>query len=473
MNKLQNNLITSIKKAQNTNIPFAATYDDRDNIILERLSKPVTMTELGVLTNLKSNRFSYLTEPVHKLQCPYTNTVGMQFKVGTSGWYFIYGITKDGMNGFQTLIFRFPTKPNASASSSIFNISGYVIDNGKMKPFSENNYPIYTTCKYTENVGDISIKSELKSDNKVYLRKYEWNTTGYMKNINITIGFKNVIYNFSVKSLSEGVMQGDIHGCVPCFSGIGTNYWSFPMLKGNMTRSIGKNDPITIGTITGWFDHQWGILQKAPRSAFWRIALNTINMYQIDKGINSWLWTVIQIPDKNLFYTITVMPDKIQEGVTYNSNKSANKFTIDEYGKVHVKRNISGTLKVVELVKHTNYTKKQRISIDGHVFDVEIVIDGLVTIGDGSTNMEVPVKVYENDVQVGTGFIENNLLDGPDVNVPIALKLAGISLDKKNIFMPRKLKASQIKGISFLIFLWILVIIFFISLLIYRIIKKK
>ena len=66
----------------------------------------------------------------------------MLFDTGTLGWYFTYGMSADGKYAYLIIIiFRVPSVGNRQidsydelTNSTIFNLGGYVLANGKKYP---------------------------------------------------------------------------------------------------------------------------------------------------------------------------------------------------------------------------------------------------------------------------------------------------------------------------------------------------
>jgi hypothetical protein len=451
---MKQNITNSIKEYRNLFIPFTPNQDERDKELLSALDKATTIQQLGVLGAMRSDRFAYLTKGVEPLKCSYMETVGMQFDVGTTGWYFIYGLDKEGKNGFLIIFFRSPTKGNASAKDTYYNITGNVIEDNKYYPFSTPGYPIIATGNYSENTGNISLDINLpQNDSNVFLTKLNYSSLGYMTNTNIELELGGKSYSFNLTAKSRGVMQGTDGGCVPCFDGIGTNYWSFPYLSGTMSM------PSKTVEVVGWFDHQYGILQKAPKSCLTQAFLTAQDFFMQPKGIDSWYWLTAQFPEDNVFYTASFFPKgKIHVGQKTHSEKAGNKFTINPAtGEVIAERNIPATVEVSSLVNGTNYTNDVVLTIDGKVIKLKSIADGFVTLADGSKNIETPAIASISDKK-GVGFIENNKMGNPNDDIEHACALAGI--DNSKPFFPSKYSFKKaILSILFLLFIAIVVLL--------------
>ena len=74
----------------------------------------------------------------------------------------------------------------------------------------------------------------------------------------------------------KGYLLQGADGCTPCCDGVGTVYYSIPNLQIDpavSTLMLGE-EKIELSSGVFWFDHQWGMLAAAPRSAVLRAASN-------------------------------------------------------------------------------------------------------------------------------------------------------------------------------------------------------
>jgi hypothetical protein len=95
----------------------------------------------------------------------------------------------------------------------------------------------------------------------------------------------------------EALLKGD-KGCMPVISGIGTYYFSIPMMQVEKGSSItfpnGKRIEVTG---TGWLDHQWGS-GSAPYSPVLRAVTELTGLFHKGDRTFGWDFLVMQLPGR-------------------------------------------------------------------------------------------------------------------------------------------------------------------------------
>ena len=89
------------------------------------------------------------------------NTVGFQFNEGSTGWYWMYGLSSDGATGFLLLITRFQTKGQGTAADSFYGLSGYVVQNHVAMPYSTYHTPVACPASYNATSDGVSMIFDL------------------------------------------------------------------------------------------------------------------------------------------------------------------------------------------------------------------------------------------------------------------------------------------------------------------------
>ncbi len=147
------------------------------------------------------------------------------------------------------------------------------------------------------------------------------------------------------------LLQGD-NGCLPCCDGVGTLYYSIPNLQvdpATSTLSIdGEEIALTGGTF--WFDHQWGMLSGAPKSAVVRAVTNLQ-----PAGPGGWDWFEAQFvgdrqitcysPHTNDFRAFYFQTGPTPPGTMDVAVKGK---YMDELALTH---DVAGTLQITEWIK--------------------------------------------------------------------------------------------------------------------------
>lgn len=300
------NIATTIQAYKSLKIPFEPLQNESDAAITKLLPLAKTWPQMSVLSMAMSPRFGFLQNPILPLPSNeiegVQNTVGFQFNEGSTGWYWMYGLSNDGATGFLLLITRFQTKGQGTAADSFYGLSGYVVQNHVAMPYSTYHTPIACPASYTATSDGVSMIFDLtdtRDDPNVMLAAVTFAITDGSKTIRVALRFKsNESFSSVVTSTYNGVYRG-VGACVPaCVAGAGTKYWSFTYQTGQFTNDNTK----TSTSIVGWFDHQW--VGVSIRNPFYRFVSSAASLSQPPKG-DGWMWFTLQ-PSAELQYSLLI-----------------------------------------------------------------------------------------------------------------------------------------------------------------------
>jgi hypothetical protein len=454
---------------------FSPNDDNKDNTILDALDNATTLSQVGILGFLRSDRFAYLQKPILPLDT-YKNSISMRFDEGTFGWNFVYAVSPDPTikSGILAVIFRYPTKSMSTDKDSYYSVTGYIIENNQTKPFSTIGSPIICTGDYSSTSDTVTLKlnfDSCKNDNNIFLQNMTFTGSSFLQKTNFSVTFtNNQTYSLNLNTTNDASMQGDDTGCTPCIDGVGTNYWSFTYMTGTLSNSLTtQNTPVI-----GWFDNQWGALSFAPRSWFTRFLGNLSGFFKPPSYIR-WFWITVQL-SSDVQYVLTMFPDSIvKKGDTFTNNTN-NKYEIDSNGKTTITRNIQASIELLEMSPYDDKLPyKIKVNIDNKIFILNSIGDGRITLIDGSVNTETPCLLYDSNNKIipgAVGFIEGNKLHDANDDLNHMKELAGISDNVSlDIFLPKKLTFAQSWSSLLLAFTFLLSLLSLIIFIIVKIVK--
>lgn len=457
--------------------------DSTDDLLKTALSNTgLTFAGLGAICANRGPRMGYLQNPVEPLTGKLEDTTGMQFSTGTTGWWFNYAMDDAGKTGWLIIIFRYPTKTNeATAETALYNIGGYVVSDGVRYPFSTDGNPL--TC-----TGDYQILKE-NSDNTCYTlatTATDFDDSALVSSLIFSVDTTGLVVlsavfisgeSFSGNALTaySAVPHGDLQGCAPCTSGVGTNYWSWTYMNGshNFTDSSGNQKSTDI---TAWFDHQWGSLGIAPRNGFSQILAATAGWLSAPQTPR-WFWVTIAL-SKKVQYSCSVTIDSsatIEAGAKFHSKSGGIRYSYDSSGNPSVIFGLPVTVKVNSVLDSDSVLSDNvTVTVDSTEYTLTgMVSEGFVTLAGGSINQEVPCVVYSDKKVVGKGFLEMNHMHPAANNAADALRVMGqeISPDNLDALMPQKYSFSQVWPSLLVILSLILLCLGVIGLTVWGIIK--
>jgi hypothetical protein len=406
----------------------------------------------------------------------------MLFDTGTLGWYFTYGMSADGKYAYLIIIFRVPSigsnqigSYDELTNSTIFNLGGYVLANGKKYPFSKLKTPIICSCNYlNDKKGNISIQLANTDTNNpnIYLKSFQFNGLNFLNNLQISFEINKQQFHVNTLASTPGRKQLASNG-YGGISGVGTSYVSYPYLTGTM--SLGKNEPFPI---VGWLDHQWATFQESLDSGFLRWLNNIKKFFNKPVHLN-WVWMTVQTPlvQYNIYYTGKRSDIVLNSRVKISGITKMTSELTDTYDQTY---KITGHMTILGMFKDDtgNVTIfpgiiKLEFS-DGNTYILHNIGDGRMTLLDGSENMEVPAFLHDkNDNRIsGQGFIEVNKMHDPDSDINYSAQMAGISLSDYSKFYKKKLTFGQ-SFTALLILLLLIALFILIIWIIFLLVRKK
>jgi len=472
------NVIESISnyEAYESYIP---NNDTRDQVLNNALNQDdLSWRKLGAIIGNRGPKMGYLQtgsiEPLN--ESDFIQDISeLQFAKGTSGWFFNYGMDTTGQNGFLFIVFRFPTlggNTNDDSSSTIYNICGYVYQNGVKINISTPGIPLTTTGVYTIGSTDFEmISSENSSFPNTLNQEYHLNSTGDDTslttlvfdlddfsddaNINVTaiqiavgqdkaveidMTFKDTsTFSSTLTSNNDPVPHGDLQACAPCESGVGTNYLSYTYMTGDMVFTDDSSESTT-SAIVGWFDHQWANFGVAPNSSALQIVITFAETIKPSYP-SKWFWITLQLGSEKQ-YSLSIVLDEsdvIVPGATFSSDGGI--LFEHQLTTGSIDFGVSCTVKV-----NTVSSFDSMLSSDIDVTVVEDGVDvtytlkgmgtgdGQITLISGTINQEIPSIVYDSNGDVaGIGFIEMNNFHTTEDNIKTALGTMGMDTSSENI----------------------------------------
>jgi len=276
-------------------------------------------------------------------------------------------------------------------------------------------------------------------------------------------------------------------GCAPSIDGIGTLYYSAPLLK----LSPGHESAITIGgarkrLVEGsmWYDHQWGtgfMPAGAPRHAVMRASQNLS-----PAGPGGWDWFMMQFhrndaisPDGEVQLTLSALHTIANESYYWQTGPtppgvmtaSCTGKYIDAQRQVH---NVTGVMQVTQWVRSTAspnpalypasntwYPAKYQFMVDGPIPEPIRLLTVTPIIASGQTGFfatgiqytEGGAVITDNwGREMGRGFAEGTNYADTTANV---IRLAGLPEDQQTLGFLKAPKVGPLMKI------WSLIYVFF------------
>lgn len=470
------NIETSTTDAQNRKLVFSNQFIKRDDAIIHALEKAQSATEVAVLATVRSYRFEYFLEPIVPMN---SFPLGFQFDRGTWGWWFFYSIDSTAQNGLQLIVMRTPTKLQKNdAQSTIFTVCGYLLISGKIYSFNSRpgQLPAVAASVQSYSVtkdGLPELKLGTIENSTLSNLSVQFSTTDgkpldptQLKNVRVSISGDftkpaadtptSFQAEFQAAGRTGAKFQGK-EGCVPCISGLGTNYFSLPDLRSTLTLDGNKT---VAGEMKGWMDHQFWKVSPTPANWFSRVVGN-VGALMAPSPVLSWCWFTVQLPEVQ--YTIYVVgdPAALVPGYTVTLD---NIVMFTPTASVY---DVVGQVTFVAFSK-SGFTKAVKFQVNGRRFLSTTVTDeGLITLPDGNVNQEVAAVITDLDTNtvVGTGFQENNNFFHT-YDTPLAI--AGIPEESRDLFTQTQLLPHQsedtvylVLGVYIFLFVLLLVLVIF------------
>ena len=385
-----------------------------------------------------------------------------QFGQGNLGWHFCYGNL--GLMAFSLMFFRVElSTPRILREMKIPPEAGviYTISAG----FGPKGGP-WTTMPATAVQGIYTCGHQsytfkalpgadcpwlesftLTQDQGLTQVALQWVPPTTDGNTNGSVG-----YQVTLTPSKAPVFQGP-KGCMPCSGGLGTLYWSYPLMSAQ--GSVGPLSSPTVGSGAGWYDHQWMAIGGALNVKTLQLLNNIVGMFRAPAVVR-WLWLTLQLPN-DLQYMLSVLLNGLPVvGATYNfSVVTKVQGTTADYG---VKGTV--TVEAVAQLGEQSYPTKYSITLEGVTYTLQAAF-GLsgVYLPSGVLNWEGPGDVFDAaGNHIGGGFLEANQLDTSDNLIATAGMRAGVPASQFPLF--RLKRTSICAGIlSILILLLVLALV--------------
>lgn len=469
--------IDKVEKVKNESGLFQPYNKDLMNNIESVIRNAKELKELVIASLLMPNNCIGLSS-INPLSGNPTDSTLFQFEQGNAGWYWGYSTYTNPISNIMYYIIRvelgtkdirekynLPLGSTTAYSISlgigvngVWNYTPYVVCGGKYEMFDKKNFRFSTTFDKGYIILQ-TIEKGLKLD-------MGWNDNNLDKSM----------YDYETSTVYELTSPmspsfNGINGCAPCFSGIGTLYWSYTDFKSSsyIKTPMGKFNT-TDGD--GWLDHQW-MRSNDTKQIFDNIILNIMSS---NKGFGRYVWINLHVKktqnNKPLQYMVYAFPDpniEIKEGLSF-------KATYNLYSKYYntILNRTDGTIKILKTTIFKGITYATLVSINVNDFDGTnhtYIID-CSPYGDcatidftGNYHWTCSTTLSENNEYVGTGFLEQNQFQDSKNYRQTTLNIGNFGKDVINIdpnkFSAYQLLPSYIALVPFLfLFIYICIIIF-------------
>ncbi len=436
------------------------SYEKRKlELVTRATSQTENIAELGAALTLSTpnNNVGFL--PVEPLSDPNPeNLTCFKFGAAPLAWYFLYGQYSDGDTyvTFTLMVFKQElAAPEVVKSSeflaedaAIWCLSGGVGVRHGLKAAHWHSIPFNNcTARYDCN-GLNGFRLAFDTSGSSYLKKFTLESVkrGEFKVHLKYQSYENQALNFkaSLKNQSSAVYNGP-GGCVPCIGGVGTIYWSYPLLDSVATfqlPELKKETRFTDGV--GWFDHQYLQGDYVPNG--W---IRLLKSFTKPKTLR-WLWLNLQFEKTKTQWMISkVLDAPLTRGDKVNKFEILNLY--DEKGAhfALTEKEIQCAIEVIETEPVTSeisqqtlfFPTKLRISLTSATSkETSVYImkrdfgAGSAYLPSGNLNIESCGSIWNEteSVRLGNCFFEfNNWFDDKDLN-ETPLKLMGYS-DAKDL----------------------------------------
>ena len=379
-----------------------------------------------------------------------------QFEQGNAGWYWGYSTYTDPICNIMYYIIRIELgtkdireKYNLPLGSTtvysislgignngIWNYTPYIVCGGKYESFDKTNFKFSTI--FDKDIKGYIILQNLGNGLKLDMG---WNNPNNSNNMNNP----NNEYEYETSTLYElnspmSPSFNGINGCSPCFSGIGTLYWSYTDLKSSSYIKI-KSDKFNVTDGDGWLDHQW-MRSNDTKQIFDNIILN---LSSSNKGFGRYIWINLHLKNlknnkKPLQYMLYAFPDEnieIKEGLSFNA-------TYNLYSRYYnnILNRTDGKIKILKTTIFEGITYATLVSINvndfeglNHTYIIDCSPYGNCATIDftGNYHWTCSTTLSENNEYIGTGFLEQNQFQNSKNYRQIILNMGNFGKDVINI----------------------------------------
>lgn len=408
-----------------------------------------------------------------------------QFEQGNAGWYWGYSTYTNPICNIMYYIIRIELgtkdireKYNLPLGSTtvysislgignhgLWNYTPYIVCGGKYEMFDKKNFRFSAT--FDKDVKGYTVLQTLQNGLKLDMG---WNDAN---NINNNINNRNNNYDYESSTVYELINPmspsfNGVNGCAPCFSGIGTLYWSYTDFKCYSYIKT-QNVEFNVENGDGWLDHQW-MRSNDPKRIFDNIILNILSS---NKGFGRYIWINLHVKEtqnnKPFQYMIYAFPNEnieIKEGLIFDS-------TYNLYSRYYnnILNRTDGKIKILKTTIFEGITYATLVSINvndfeglNHTYIIDCSPYGNCATIDftGNYHWTCSTTLSENGNNIGTGFLEQNQFQNPKNYRQTTLETGNFRKDVINIdsnkFSLKQLLPSYIAIIILLIPILLLLI---------------
>lgn len=364
------------------------------------------------------------------------------FGQGRAGWYFAYGnSTRPGASrvvGFTFIVFRLELAPPSVVRANglapdeavVYVVGAGVGSDGTWATRPRQAQLGKMACNDSQSMLQLDDGSTIAVDANHGLVAIDcsWRSTQSQAQLAVGLSLEatkgaadgsDVIdmrpvaerHSLSVRMRAEGpAVWNGAGGCIPCIAGVGSLYWSWPMMGAQMRIDGGKP---TWGS--GWFDHQW-LDAGAPRGTLYQLAAAAgASNASLP---SSWIWLTLQLFGWPAYMLAVYLHAPPVAGATYKADLvnyyPSAQTTIAEKGP-------AASVRVIELALR-RYPSRLALQIGDREYELQASFPlSLVFNSNGVPNWEGPARATRDGRLVGTGFIEaNNVFPAAELNAMVA-----------------------------------------------------
>jgi len=300
---------------------FSSVFFSKDDKLcdyqLQLADKATDLTTLMNVISMNNNTWasSFGSPKAICTGCELQKT-GIQFGVGDSEWYFLYGIA--GNYSFNLSFFKQEIAPPEVVETVTDDrneavrwciLGGFGTINPKVW------YSIPAEYIYLKYVQPTYSTFSLSGSGK-FVSSALFQTTIPMQ-FQATLDFtdsENKSHNLTVFMTSNTPPVADMPNSCACSVGLGTLYYSYTDMNVSVTTEMGS------GTGNGWIDHQ--LLKTGWAKGWYNQALQSVVSILSDSVSSGWLWFAVQDYESGLQYMLTHLFGKkfYQDDIHLNEN---------------------------------------------------------------------------------------------------------------------------------------------------------
>mgnify|MGYP001192029127 FL=1 len=337
--------------------------------------------------------------PIVPLKPPVNQTLCMQLGQGSLGWYWIYGMDYEKKTSFMFYIVRNDLFNNDQLNKlgmklgegTIYYLScGYCTGDNDWKTTPFTVIPANFTCK------DDMTLLENGDSFRFYASK--------SGKISIKYSQGDIDFETQLTAREDPQFNGD-NGCVPCYAGLGTNYWSYHNVEVTSLSLDGENIRFkSVDMTNGWTDRQW--VKSRTRQPFLQIFKNVFSNQKT--ALPKYVWINLHLDDKQ--YILYFFPD---DNYKRGDNLSCLvKIFSKDKKRVETKCNIKWLeTSVIQNIDYPIKFEITNINNKTYILDGSYYGNGKCATIDNTNNLHYSgcaIITDESGKKIGDGFIEAN-----------------------------------------------------------------